>query len=283
VTAARIAIVTGATQGIGKATAEGLLRAGCETILLVRDERRGDAVAADLERTTGRRPRLARADLADLRDLAAAARRLVAELPHVDILVNNAATIPPRRQTSRAGHELQFAVNHLAYHLLTRELVPALARAEEPRVVVVASNAHRHATLDLRDLEASRSYDARVQYQATKLMNVLFAREMAERLRSQRIAVNSLHPGVVGTGLLADYTPLGRLFAPLLRLVASDPATGAKTSLHVALDPSVAGVTGKHFRDCREVAVAPAARDPVVGRALFDASELLIARALGSG
>lgn len=272
-TAPRICVVTGATRGIGEATAAGLLRAACDVTLIVRDDATGNLALDRLERSTGRRARLVVADLADLRALASAARGLVESLPRVDVLINNAAAIPAQRTTTKDGVETQFGVNHLAHHLLTRELIPALAKSTDARVVVVASNAHRHGRIDLDDLEAKRHYDARKQYQATKLMNVLFAREMATRLLERRIAVNSLHPGVIGTGLLVDYTPLGRFVAPLVRALAGDAESGARTSLFVALAPELTGISGKHFKQCREVAPSSLAFDESLRRAFFDRCE----------
>lgn len=272
-TARPIGVITGATRGIGEATAAGLLRAGVDLTLLVRDPVSGAAAVERLERSTGSRARLAVADLADLNALATTVRALIRELPRIDLLLLNAATIPPRRTATKDGLETQFAVNHLAHHLLAREALPALERARAARVVVVASNAHRRGRLDLDDLEAARGYDFRRQYQATKLMNVLFARELAERVRDRGVCVNSLHPGVIGTGLLVDYTPFGRLVAPLVRALAGDPESGARTSLHVALATELEGVTGRYFANRRPATPAPIVEDPVARRMLFERCE----------
>lgn len=268
-----IGVITGATRGIGEATAAGLLFAGIDLTLIARDARAAEATIDRLERSTGARAKLAVADLADHRGLARVARELAASLSRIDVLVLNAATIPRLRTTTKDGIETQFAVNHLAHHLLARELRPALERADAARVAFVASNAHRRGRIDPDDLEAKTRYDARRQYQATKLMNVLLARELAERWRDRRIAVNSLHPGVIGTGLLVDYTPLGRFVAPLVRALAGDAASGARTSLHVALEPALAGVTGRYFADSRPVAPASVVEDATLREILFDRCE----------
>ncbi len=261
-------VVTGGNAGIGRATVAGLLLAQAEVTMICRDRARGESAQRELERETGRRPDLHLADLAHLRDVESAGKDIADRYGAVDVLINNAAILPKRRETSRDGFELQFAVNHLAYVALTNALLPALEKSGAGRVVIVASNAHRRATLDLDDLQAKRRYRAGRQYCATKLMNVLFSNALARRVRN--VTVNSLHPGVIGTGLLLNYLPLGFLLRPVIGLLADEPKNGAKTSLHLALSQDVASTTGKYFQDCVETTPSSAALDAELQSKLYD-------------
>jgi len=267
----RTAVVTGASGGIGLETAKGLARLGAAVTLVGRDPARLEAARAEVAAVaTGAPPTTARCDLASL----AAVRRLATELrqrlPVLDVLVNNAGAMNTTRKLSADGHELTFAVNHLATYLLTRELLPSLKAARSPRVVTVASEAHRMGALDFDDLGSAGTYSGFRVYGTSKLCNILFARELARRETS--VASNSLHPGVVATGFGRNdagwYRRLFGAVAPFLKT----PAQGARTSIHLAASPSVAGVTGSYFKDEREARPRAAALDAAAAARLWEVS-----------
>src|SRR5579871_1588260 len=193
-------MVTGATRGLGLATARSLVRQGHCVLLHGRDERGGRAVIAELlaERPACA-PQLLLADfrsLAEVRDLA---MRVLATVPRLDVLVNNAGGAFFSRRLTRDGFETTFAVNHLAPFLLTNLLLPRLLASSPARIVNVASAAHRGQALDFDDLMSAHDYKLMRAYGRSKLANILFTRALARRLAGRGVTANALHPGVVNT------------------------------------------------------------------------------------
>lgn len=235
-----------------------------------RDARKARAAADEMRRASGAAALAAPpvvADLARLADVRRLAEEVAAAVPHLDLLLHNAGVYQEQRTETADGLETTLAVNHLAPFLLTAELLPLLDASAPARVVVVASMTHHGATLGLHDLQLERGYDGYDAYARSKLANVLFARALARRLDPARVTANALHPGVIATKLLrAGFGGGGR------------PVTqGARTSVYVATEPALAGVTGRYFDDAREAPVGAEARDDALGEALWKASVALAA------
>ncbi len=276
----RVCVVTGATRGIGRATAEGLARLGATLVLVCRRLEDGDAVAREL----GERHRMPPAqvipsDLSSQRSMREAADTIRQRHRRIHVLVNNAGVIPKQRETTVDGLEMQFAVNHLAYFLLTHLLLDRLSEGVPSRIVNVASGAHQGGVLDFSDLQSERRYDAVRVYGRTKLANVLFTYELARRLRSAGVTVNCLHPGVVATKLLADYMNLPVIGGAIARTFGESPEQGSETSVYLAASPEVEGVTGRYFVGERESRSSPESYDEVLQRRLWDESARLTALA----
>jgi len=270
----RTAVVTGATGGIGLETALGLARLGATVTLVGRDEARLEAARqAVAAAAAGAPPTVARCDLGSLAEVRRLAEALRGRLPRLDVLVNNAGAMNATRKLSADGHELTFAVNHLATYLLTRALFPSLRAAPAPRVVTVASEAHRMGALDFDDLDASRAYSAMRVYGTSKLCNILFARELARR--EGWLASNSLHPGVVATGFGRNDPGWTRLLVRAVAPFLKTPEQGARTSLHVAASPALEGVSGRYFKDEREAAPRAQALDDAAAARLWEVSARL--------
>ena len=271
----RVALVTGATNGIGRVTAREFARMGARTFLVARDPARGDAAAQEIRDATGATVEVLVADLssrAEVRGLAVAVRERTGRL---DLLVNNAGAIFAERRTSVDGVEMTLALNHLAYFLLTLELLPLLEAAPDARVVNVSSMAHEHGSIDFADLQLERRYGMWKAYAQSKLANVLFTREMARRLSGSRITANALHPGSVATGFGRNHPGFfGKLVAIGAPFLAS-PERGARTTLHVATAPGLRGITGKYFSACRERAPSRAALDGATALRLWQISEAM--------
>lgn len=271
----RTVVVTGATGGIGLETALGLARLGATVALTARDAVRGVAARAAVEAVAGPgRAVLFVADLSSLAEVRRLAADLAAQLPRVDVLVHNAGAMHATRKVTPDGLELTFAANHLAPWLLTRLLWPRLVEARA-RVVTVASEAHRIAPLDLEDLQSEKAYSPWTAYGRSKLCNVLFAAELARRAAGTGVTSNSLHPGVVATGFGRNDGGLNRLLFTLIRPFLLSAEKGARTTIHVASAPGLAGVTGRYFKNSREATPAAAARDEGAARALWEASARL--------
>ena len=239
-----LAVITGTTHGIGRVTSRELARAGKSVIMLCRDVRAAGAVRdAILRQVPCARVEVVRCDLASLdsvREAAAAVRR---NYPPIGLLVNNAGMVSTRHRTSVDGFELTFATNHLGPFPLTALLSDHLDKAA--RIVVVASRIHYRGHLDLDAITNARiRRGATAAYARSKLANVMHTFALARRMASVGISVNCLHPGVVATNLLPRWL---RIVKPLISRVMFDAERGARTSIYLALDPSVAGITGRYF------------------------------------
>jgi NAD(P)-dependent dehydrogenase (short-subunit alcohol dehydrogenase family) len=272
----RTCVITGATSGIGRATAIALAEQGATLVLVCRDRQRGEETLAAIAAQTGRRDAsLLLGDLAVQRDV----RRIAAELLNGDralhVLINNAGVVNLQRTVTADGIESSFAVNHLAPFLLSNLLLDRLRRSAPARVVTVSSEAHRFGRLDFDDLGNERHYRFMRVYGQTKLANILFTAELARRTAGDGVTANSLHPGAVATGLGKNNGAWARVLIALLRPFFRTPEGGAATSVHLASSPAVAGVTGRYFVDCREKRPSDAAQDPDTARRLWDVSARL--------
>jgi NAD(P)-dependent dehydrogenase (short-subunit alcohol dehydrogenase family) len=272
----RVAIVTGASSGIGRATALALARRGARVGIVCRDRGRGGATLADVRARTGAGDvTLFLADLASQDAVRGLARELLAHYPAIHVLVNNAGVVNLRRSTTADGIETTFAVNHLAYFLLTRLLLERLESSAPARIVNVASEAHRFGRLDFDDLGHERHYRAMRAYGTSKLANILFTYELARRLEGSGVTANCVHPGAVATGLGQNNgrvaTLLTRVLAPFFRT----PEQGAETSIYVATSPALEGVSGRYFARSREVRSSPASYEEAAARRLREVSARL--------
>ena len=241
----RVCLVTGANRGIGKATAVGLARLGAAVVLLARDLERGSRACGDVRRASGNpNVSLVAVDLGSFASIRAAAAEIARRHAAVHVLVNNAGVNLTRRAVSADGLELTFAVNHLAPFLLTNLLLPLLRAGAPSRIINVTSRFERAGRIAFDDLQATRRYSAFRAYAQSKLANVLFTYELAERLRGTGITVNCLHPGLVATDLLRDYPAWMRSLWEWFLLT---PEQGARTSIYLASSPEVSEVTGRYF------------------------------------
>jgi len=258
----RQVVVTGATGGIGLATACELARRGARLALLGRDPARSEAAREAVRAAApGAEVRLFRADLGVQADVRRVADELLAALPRIDVLVNNAGVAHTRRQLTPDGVEATLAVNHLAYFLLTNLLLERLRAAGDARIVSVASDAHRFVRdMAWDDLELEHGYGFRRAYGQSKLANILFTRALARRLEGSGVTANCLHPGAVGTGLGTNNGWLGPLVMTVLRPFFKTPEQGAETSVHLACADEVRGRSGGYYARCRPVEPTAAAR-----------------------
>lgn len=265
-------LVTGATAGIGKETARALARLGAHVVIVGRNPSKTQSV---LEEIRGALPG-ARIDalVADLSSMAQVRRlgdEYRAKYGALHVLVNNAGGLQLKREVTVDGLELTFALNHLAYFVLTLHLLPALKEGGRARIVNVASEAHRRQTLDFGDLQLQKSYGAFRAYGRSKLMNILFTRELARRLAGQTITANALHPGVVASSLYDKpgwWGIFGRVGAPFMR----SSEKGAQTGVFLAASDEVDGISGGYWSNKRRIEPSVQARDDATAARLWEVS-----------
>jgi retinol dehydrogenase 12 len=267
----KVCVVTGATSGIGKATAAALARQGAQVVLVGRDRGRGEATAAELGAVAATPPRLEIADLASMAQVRALADRLNT-LDRIDVLVNNAGFVAGQHRVTADGFEEVLAVNHLAPFLLTNLLLGKLTASAPARVITVASDAHTAARLDLDDLQLEHGWDSWRSYANSKLANILFTRELARRLAGTRVTVNCVHPGVVRTGFGREGSPLLRLGIAIGRPFLLSPERGASTIVYLATSADVAGATGGYYAKSKLREPSRAARDDATAQRLWQLS-----------
>lgn len=269
-------LITGASSGIGEATALELARRGANVALVARQPHRGERARERIRRATGRAPHLFVADLSTrdaVRELARAGKEHFSRL---DVLVNNAGVLTRRRHLTPEGFELQFFVNHLAGFLLTNLLLDLLMESAPARIVNIASTAHSRGVLDFEDLQGAKSYRGWQMYANTKLANIVFTYELARRLEGTRVTANCVHPGVVATGLVRSYSRALNRLVPLARLFLKSPRQGARTPTYVASAPELESVSGRYFKDCRPIGTSRLSYDREIQRRLWEVSERLL-------
>jgi NAD(P)-dependent dehydrogenase (short-subunit alcohol dehydrogenase family) len=280
----RTAVVTGASSGIGKATATALARAGARTVVAARDPARGRRAVEDVRRASGSDDvHLAIFDLSDLSSVRDGAAELLESHPELHVLVNNAGLVLSDRRETADGYEATFATNHLGPFLLTQLLTERLVASAPARVVTVTSDAHKTARhgLDFDDLQSVRGYRGMQVYGRSKLANILFTTELARRLAGTGVTANCCHPGVVATGFARDGDAKGVLAfgVKLIKPFVLTPEKGARTSVYLASSPEVEGVSGRYFVKCKEAEPTEAARDAAAAARLWSVSEELVAAA----
>ena len=288
----KVALVTGATNGIGKVTALELARAGYRVLFTSRDRTKGERVLEELMAQSGSDAlELYVGDLSSMAEVRRIALEVRAKHPKLNLLVNNAGGVFMARQTTVDGFEYTFAFNHLSYFLLTNLLLEPLKAAEharvlgstapiEPaRVVSVSSSANYGGKIVWDDLEGSSRYSGFGAYAQSKLMNILFANELAHRLSGTNVTSNSLHPGFVSTGFGDNSSSVMKaVLGVIKRFAAITPEKGAETTLFLATSVEVQGVTGQFFDNKKVRRANPVAYDEAAQKRLWNLSEKLVAQ-----
>ena len=275
--AGQTVLVTGASSGIGKATALGMAALGAHVAITGRDITRAAAAAADIEAAAGGMVHTFVADLSRQAEVRRLAAEVLASLPRLDVLVNNVGGYWATRHVTADGLEHTFAVNHLAPFLLTNLLLDRMQHSGPSRIVTVSSNAQSAGHLDFDDLQGERDYSGARAYSQSKLANLLFTSELATRLSGTTVTANAVHPGLVSTGFGADDpSRIQRLLVPLLRPIMKTPMQGAVRSIRAASDPGLAGATGQFFTGRRSAMPSGKNRDESVATRLWEVSAALV-------
>lgn len=282
-------IITGANTGIGKETAIDLASRGAKVILACRDVMRAERAATDIMKKSNNQNVVVKIlDLASLDSIRKFANNINKSEPKIDILINNAGIMMCPYWKTQDDFEMQFGVNHLGHFLLTNLLLDKIKSSAPARIINVSSHAHTQYGSDklnfdkvFDDLNSEKNYNSLTAYRQSKLANVLFTRELSRRLQGTNVTANSLHPGIVNTEL-TRYLPqsvplyLRVLIVPLVYLLGKTPLQGAQTTIHCAVDESLANVTGKYLSDCAIKEESKAAQDAEAAKKLWEVSEKLV-------
>jgi NAD(P)-dependent dehydrogenase (short-subunit alcohol dehydrogenase family) len=255
-------VITGGTSGIGEVAAVALAKMGARIVLLARDKARGDATLARLRDSA---PDVAHsvhfADLLRLAEMKRVAAEIADREPRIDVLINNAGALFAKRRLTEDGLERTFALNHMAYFVMTAGLRDRLLASAPARIINTASGAHQGATLDFDDLQSAKSFGARKAYGQSKLCNILFTRELARRLQGTRVTTNCLHPGFVATRFGDQSGGLISRLVWFAKFFAISPAKGAETIVYLASSPDVRETTGQYFYKSAPTTPSSAAQD----------------------
>ncbi|HVD79258.1 MAG TPA: SDR family oxidoreductase [Propionibacteriaceae bacterium] len=275
--AGKTVLITGATSGIGRATALGLARMGAHLAITGRDRVRTEDAAREIRAAGGGQADMLVAELSSQSEVRRLAEEVLQSLSRIDVLINNVGGYWDTRHVTVDGLERTFALNHLAPFLLTNLLLDKLKQSAPARVVMVSSNAHAAGRIDFGDLQGERSYSGARAYSQSKLANILFSYELARRLPTTSVTANALHPGLVNTSFGAE-DPAGvqKLLVPLLRPFMKSPARGAATSIHLASAADLERVTGRYFANSKPTRSSKPSYDEAAAARLWQVSGDLV-------
>ena len=275
-----VCMVTGATSGIGAATAYGLAQKGATVIVVGRDRKRcSDEVRKIIRGTSNNSVEYLVADLSSQKDIHRLAEEFKGHHPKLDVLVNNAVARFLSRLLTVDGYEMTLALNHLGYFMLTRLLIDSLKKGDSARIINVSSSAHADCRgMDFDDLQSSREYIGKKAYAQSKLANLLFTYELARRLKGTGMTVNALHPGFVLTHFSRNNGLVSwskHIIYYLLKRQLIGPTEAAKTSLYLASAPDLDGITGKYFSKEQELRSSDTSYDKDAASCLWQVSSEL--------
>jgi NAD(P)-dependent dehydrogenase (short-subunit alcohol dehydrogenase family) len=276
----RVCVITGATSGVGRATAFELAERGARIVLIGRNTRRGIKAAEAIRRAYGEQAAdFFTLDLSDPIQIEATAKTLVSRYPVIDVLVNNAGARNDTYISGRNGHELTFACNHLGHFLLTCLLLDRLLMAPAARIVTVSSGNHGSVPSDGQWELARHAYNRREAYARSKMANIVFASALASRLEHTRVVSNIYEPGGVASGFARNNGLIswGRhLLSHAMRRDLVSPKTAAADLANLASDDSLAAVTGRYFRREKNLAPLNTLHTPEAAKALWRLSIALL-------
>ena len=247
-----VCLITGATEGIGKATAHALARKDFTVVLAARSLAKAENTRREIAAASGAKDiDIVIGDLGSLRQVHQMAQAVQQRHPRLDLLINNAGVMMPERTVTEDGYESSYQVNYLSHFLLTQLLLDALKNSEQGRIINLSSSVYSIGKFDPANLQSERRFSAIGAYAASKLFVLMSTIELAERLRGTPITVNAVHPGIVNTHMLKSATGLFKLIALLATPVAVSPEKGAATTVYLATSPDVAAVSGRDFANSK--------------------------------
>jgi NAD(P)-dependent dehydrogenase (short-subunit alcohol dehydrogenase family) len=271
----KVVVITGGTSGIGAAAAKALARQGARLVLIARDRERAGATLGTLgsgEEQAHAKHTVHYADLSRLSEMKRVAAEIAAAELRIDVLINNAGGAFARRRITEDGLEMTFALNHMAYFVVTLGLLERLRESAPSRIVNTASMTYASASITFDDLQSEKGYAGGAgAYARSKLANILFTRELARRLEGTGVTANCFHPGFVATRIGQQDGGTSKIWG-ISNAGAMPPEEGAKTLVYLATSPEVATTSGEYFVRGRPEKLAKNALDDAAGRKLWEES-----------
>ena len=269
-------IITGGSDGIGRAAAREFALQGAVVAIVGRNLAKTQAAAEEIEAVSGGTIHYHIADLSSQAEVRRLAQALLDRYPQIQVLLNNAGAVFDRRQITVDGMERTFALNHLAYVLLTGTLLERLEASAPARIINVSSAAHGFGGLNFDNLQGEQRYNEGDAYGRSKLANVMFTYALARRLHGTNVTVNSLHPGLVRTSFASESRGLFGLFARLARPFELSAEQGAQTSIHLATAPELTNTNGAYFAKRRPVRSSQPSYDQAAQERLWELSQHMV-------
>ncbi len=266
----KICLITGATNGIGKATAKKLLEEGFHVVFTARSMAKAESTVYEFKHSVPNcKVDYFLVDLASLEEVREFANKFITNYDRLDVLINNAGVWEKSYQKSKDGYELTFAVNHLAHFLLTNLLLDLIMKTEKSRIINVSSRLHIKGTIDIDNLNKQKAYNGNKAYANSKLANILFTRYLAKKLDDTDTTVNALMPGIVNTGLFDNF-PIW--IQKLMRIFLISPEKGAQTSVYLATSEDAYRFTGEYFDKKKPASTSKISKDMELAKQLWDTS-----------
>lgn len=244
----KICIITGANSGIGKVTALELAKLGATIIMVCRNSKKGEEALAEIvSKSKNDNVHLMLCDFASQKSIRYFVEEFKVNYDRLDILINNAGFVSPKRNLTKDGIEETFAVNHLGYFLLTNLLIEKIKKSDSGRIINVSSAGHWIGDIDFDNLNSEKGYNSFKVYCNSKLANIVFTRELARRLEGTNITVNCLHPGAVNTNFASNMNSKFNFLSNMFKSFMITPEQGAETQIYLATSPDVQNITGQYF------------------------------------
>lgn len=249
---AKTCVITGATSGIGLGIAKGLANKNYNLVLIGRNETKGRETVKSLQQVTSSSINYFNADLSSQKQIRSVGEQIKQSYPVIDVLINNAGIWTSKYELTEDSVEKQFAVNHLAYFLLTQILYPSLANAADARVINIASDSHFYGKINFDDLNLQQSYHGLKAYGQSKLANVLFTYELNRIKRENHVSVHCVQPGLVKTDIGVKHTnPFHSFMWKLRRLTGQSPEKAAETAIYLASSTELVQQSGLYWDRCK--------------------------------
>ena len=271
----KIVVVTGANAGIGFATSLGLAKQGAAVVLICRNANRGLTALKAVAEVAAATPKLLIADLSSQASIRGLSESLHAQLPRIDVLINNVGAAFAKREFTIDCIEKTFALNHLAPFLLTNLVLDLIRQSSDGRVVNLTAGMPGSPPNFLDNLQGEKSYGQFAAYRSSKIGNILFTYELARRLDGTGITVNCVHPGPVKTEFTEKAGGFLSVMSRILRPIMKSPEVGARTPIYLATAPEVAGITGGYFVNCKQKRTAAITYDRAIAAKHWEISEKL--------
>ncbi|XP_015907101.2 retinol dehydrogenase 11 [Parasteatoda tepidariorum] len=273
-------LITGASDGIGKSTALDLAKRNARVLMACRNLEKAGKVVEEIKKASGNHNVvLYHLELSSFASVRKCAEEVLKNEKELHVLINNAGISGIPRRLSEDGCEVLMQTNHFGHFLLTLLLLDLLKKCTPSRIINVSSEAHLFARLNVDDLTNRQQLRPGLVYCNSKLVNILFTRELAERLDGTGVTVNALHPGCVKTSIFRGKTDIISLLSKFLFfIVGKNSEEGAQTTIRLAVDPKLEKTNGKYFSDCKEAKISKDAKDKSQAKRLFEISEQVVGK-----